>query len=80
MSYVEGLVATCPVCGRYGADAIVVYGDTDSVMVKFGVKTVDEAMKLGLEAADEVVPGAGRARTPPVKPRLERRGVVKCMI
>ena len=42
-------------CIRYGADAIVVYGDTDSVMVKFGVKTVDDAMKLGLEAAEEVI-------------------------
>uniref|UniRef100_A0A0A9YLY9 DNA polymerase n=1 Tax=Lygus hesperus TaxID=30085 RepID=A0A0A9YLY9_LYGHE len=35
-------------------DAIVVYGDTDSVMVKFGVKTLPEAMKLGQEAADYV--------------------------
>ena len=32
-------------------DAVVVYGDTDSVMVKFGVETVEEAMKLGREAA-----------------------------
>lgn len=30
----------------------VVYGDTDSVMVQFGVPTVDAAMKLGREAAD----------------------------
>lgn len=27
------------------------YGDTDSVMVKFGVETVKEAMALGKEAA-----------------------------
>ena len=33
----------------------MVYGDTDSVMVKFGVgKDVPAAMKLGKEAADEV--------------------------
>jgi len=38
----------------YAHDAQVVYGDTDSVMVKFGVDTVAEAMKLGEEAADMV--------------------------
>ncbi|EZG53813.1 DNA polymerase [Gregarina niphandrodes] len=36
---------------NYPADAIVVYGDTDSVMVNFGVSDVGEAMKLGLEAS-----------------------------
>ena len=35
----------------YPADAVVVYGDTDSVMVNFGVKTVAEAIALGSEAS-----------------------------
>merc|ERR1712151_720741 len=38
----------------YANDAQVVYGDTDSVFVQFGVDTVEEAMKLGEEAADMV--------------------------
>jgi DNA polymerase delta subunit 1 len=32
----------------------VIYGDTDSVMVQFGVSTVEDAMKLGREAADYI--------------------------
>jgi DNA polymerase delta subunit 1 len=35
----------------YEHDAVVVYGDTDSVFVKFGVDTVAESMRLGEEAA-----------------------------
>lgn len=35
----------------YKHKAEVIYGDTDSVMVKFGVTTVAEAMELGKEAA-----------------------------
>ncbi|XP_076387729.1 DNA polymerase delta 1, catalytic subunit isoform X3 [Megachile rotundata] len=38
----------------YKNDAVVIYGDTDSVMVKFGVKTIEEAMELGKEAAEYV--------------------------
>ena len=38
----------------YDFNAEVIYGDTDSVMVKFGVDTVAEAMKLGQEAAGKV--------------------------
>jgi DNA polymerase delta subunit 1 len=36
----------------YAFDADVVYGDTDSVMINFGVASVEEAMRLGKEAAD----------------------------
>lgn len=32
----------------------MIYGDTDSVMILFGVETVAEAMKLGNEAATYV--------------------------
>jgi len=35
-------------------DTEVVYGDTDSVMVKFGVKTVEEAIRVGKEAAEKI--------------------------
>jgi len=35
----------------YEHDSLVIYGDTDSVMIRFGVKTVAEAMVLGKEAA-----------------------------
>lgn len=38
----------------YSHDAKVVYGDTDSVMVKFGVTELADAMKLGEEAAEYV--------------------------
>merc|ERR1719361_602300 len=35
-------------------NAQVIYGDTDSVMVKFGVDSIEEAMRLGHEAAKMV--------------------------
>lgn len=38
----------------YQHDAKVIYGDTDSVMVRFGAKTVADAMVLGKEAAEFV--------------------------
>ena len=31
----------------YEHNAVVVYGDTDSVMIRFGTNSIQEAMKLG---------------------------------
>ncbi len=35
----------------YEHDCQVIYGDTDSVMVKFGTSSIEESMRLGKEAA-----------------------------
>ncbi|KAH5541007.1 DNA polymerase [Parastagonospora nodorum] len=42
------------IANGYSHDAEVIYGDTDSVMVKFGTSELAEAMKLGEEAAQYV--------------------------
>eukprot|EP01028_Stygiella_incarcerata_P012084 TRINITY_DN7264_c0_g1_i1.p1 TRINITY_DN7264_c0_g1~~TRINITY_DN7264_c0_g1_i1.p1 ORF type:complete len:1124 (-),score=299.58 TRINITY_DN7264_c0_g1_i1:209-3406(-) len=42
------------IANGYPKNANVIYGDTDSVMVDFGVTTVEEGMRLGLEAANYV--------------------------
>jgi len=42
------------VANGYAHDAQVIYGDTDSVFIKFGVDTVAESMAIGEEAADMV--------------------------
>lgn len=46
----------------------VIYGDTDSVMVKLGVATVQEAMNLGKEAAEWV----SSHFVPPIKLEFEK--------
>ena len=42
------------IANGYAYDAKVIYGDTDSVMVKFGTRVIAEAMTLGEEAAQHV--------------------------
>lgn len=42
------------IANGYSHDAQVIYGDTDSVMVKFGPKELAKAMELGNEAANYV--------------------------
>jgi DNA polymerase delta subunit 1 len=42
------------IANGYENDAVVIYGDTDSVMVKFGTKSLERSMELGREAAEYV--------------------------
>jgi DNA polymerase delta subunit 1 len=56
------------VANGYAHDAVVLYGDTDSVMVKFGCDTVAEAMRLGTEAAAMV----SKTFPPPIKLEFEK--------
>lgn len=56
----------------YKHDSVVVYGDTDSVMVKFGVETLEEAMALGREAAEFVT----SKFIPPIKLEFEKVAIV----
>jgi len=48
------ITGTAAFIGSECEGARVIYGDTDSVMVKFGCDDVAEAMRLGQEAADMV--------------------------
>lgn len=41
------------IANGYEHDAQVVYGDTDSVMVKFGTTNVKDTFPLAIEAADK---------------------------
>lgn len=49
----EFVETTYTVANGYDHDAQVVYGDTDSVMVKFGTSTVKETFPIAIEAADK---------------------------
>ncbi len=67
--YVQAAVeAHYTIANGYTADATVVYGDTDSVMVKFGITDAARAMELGKEAADRVT----KLFPPPVKLEFEK--------
>jgi len=52
----------------------VIYGDTDSVMVRFGVPTVAESMELGKEAAEYVSSKFAK----PIKLEFEKVCVCVC--
>lgn len=50
----EEVEARYTIANGYSHDAQVIYGDTDSVMVKFGPNDLAKAMELGNDAADYV--------------------------
>ncbi|KAK9468645.1 DNA polymerase family B-domain-containing protein [Lipomyces arxii] len=45
---------TYTIANGYAHDSQVIYGDTDSVMIKFGPESLEECMRLGQIAADTV--------------------------
>jgi len=49
----EFVEATYTIANGYEHDAVVVYGDTDSVMVKFGTSELSKAFRLAEEAAEK---------------------------
>lgn len=53
----------------------MIYGDTDSVMVKFGVDTVAESMELGKEAAEYI----SRTFPHPIKLEFEKVNLFVCV-
>ncbi len=50
-TYVEDKYSTK---NGFKKDSVVIYGDTDSVMVNFGISSLKESMELGKKAAKEV--------------------------
>lgn len=73
--YVQQSPCLAPSQNGYAHDADVVYGDTDSVMVKFGCKTVEEAMPLAEKAADEV----SKIFPKPIKLEFEKVNELICL-
>lgn len=60
----------------YEADAKVIYGDTDSVMVNFKVKSLERSMELGREAADLI----SQKFIKPIKLEFEKvRAIFLCL-
>ncbi|KAK2944153.1 putative DNA polymerase delta catalytic subunit [Blattamonas nauphoetae] len=62
---VEGRYA---IANGYDTNAVVIYGDTDSVMINFGIKDLPTAMARGKEAADLVT----SFFSPPIKLEFEK--------
>lgn len=56
------------IANGYEHDATVIYGDTDSVMVKFGVSDLHKAMELGADAAERV----SQVFTKPIRLEFEK--------
>ncbi len=61
--------STYTVANGYPADATVIYGDTDSVMIKFGVPDVATAIEMGAKAAPEITQALFK---PPIKLEFEK--------
>lgn len=56
------------IANGYPHDAKVIYGDTDSVMIKFGVTKLEEAMEMGREAAEVI----SKSFVAPIKLEFEK--------